>query len=57
MGGALAQLDALFMRLNLPSNIHIKAVTYGTPRVGNPAYASYFDSMVCHGWYRGQLFC
>lgn len=57
MGGALAQLDALFMRLNLPSTIHIKAVTYGTPRVGNPAYASYFDSMVSRGWYRDQFFC
>ena len=32
------------MRMNLPSNIQIKAVTYGTPRVGNDAYANYFDS-------------
>ena len=34
------------MTLNLPSSIHVKAVTFGTPRVGNPAYASYFDSKV-----------
>ncbi|CAL1713151.1 unnamed protein product [Somion occarium] len=46
LGGALAELDALYMKLNLPSNIHIKAVTYGTPRVGNAAFASYFDSQV-----------
>ncbi|KAI0947160.1 hypothetical protein AcV7_009658 [Taiwanofungus camphoratus] len=46
LGGALAELDALFMTLNLPSDIHIKSVTFGTPRVGNPAYATYFDSMV-----------
>ncbi|OBZ71698.1 Lipase [Grifola frondosa] len=46
LGGALAELDALFMTLNLPSSIHVKAVTYGTPRVGNPAFASLFDSEV-----------
>jgi len=46
LGGALAELDALFMTMNLPSSVHIKAVTYGTPRVGNPAYATFFDSMV-----------
>ncbi|KAK7690030.1 hypothetical protein QCA50_006674 [Cerrena zonata] len=46
LGGAIAELDALFMKLNLPSDIHIKAVTYGTPRVGNPAFATYFDSQV-----------
>jgi Lipase (class 3) len=42
----LAQLDALYFTLNLPSNVAVKAITYGTPRVGNPAYASYFDDMV-----------
>ena len=46
LGGALAELDALFMVMNLPSSIHVKGVTYGTPRVGNPAYATFFDSKV-----------
>lgn len=46
LGGALAELDCLFLALNLPSSISIKGVTYGTPRVGNPAWASLFDSMV-----------
>ncbi|KAJ3491707.1 hypothetical protein NLI96_g521 [Meripilus lineatus] len=46
LGGALSELAALHMVLNLPSSIHVKAVTYGTPRVGNPAFASYFDSKV-----------
>ena len=46
LGGALAELDSLFMTLNLPSSVHVKAVTFGTPRVGNPAYAQYFDSKV-----------
>ena len=48
LGGALAELDTLFLRLNLPSNIAVKGVTYGTPRVGVPAYADYFNSNVCH---------
>ncbi|KAI0917326.1 hypothetical protein AcW1_007458 [Taiwanofungus camphoratus] len=46
LGAALAELDSLYMALNLPSNIHVKGVTYGTPRVGNAAYATLFDSMV-----------
>ncbi|KAH9935089.1 alpha/beta-hydrolase [Epithele typhae] len=46
LGGALAEIAALHMTLNLPSSIHVKSVTYGTPRVGNPAYASFFDGKV-----------
>ncbi|KIN99618.1 hypothetical protein M404DRAFT_154868 [Pisolithus tinctorius Marx 270] len=46
LGGALAELDCLFLALSLPSNIAIRGVTYGTPRVGNPAWASFFDSTV-----------
>ena len=36
----------MFFTLNLPSSVHVKAVTYGTPRVGNPAWAAFFDSKV-----------
>ncbi|KAF8893961.1 Alpha/Beta hydrolase protein [Infundibulicybe gibba] len=46
LGGALAELDALFFTLNLPAGTAIKAVTYGTPRVGNPAFAQLIDSKV-----------
>ncbi|KJA29030.1 hypothetical protein HYPSUDRAFT_33536 [Hypholoma sublateritium FD-334 SS-4] len=46
LGGALAELDALFFALNLPSSTSITAITYGTPRVGNPDYAALFDSRV-----------
>ncbi|KAI0061474.1 alpha/beta-hydrolase [Artomyces pyxidatus] len=46
LGGALAELDSLFMRLNLPADIYIKGVTYGTPRVGNQAFATFFDTQV-----------
>ncbi|KAF9481531.1 alpha/beta-hydrolase [Pholiota conissans] len=46
LGGALAELDSLFLTLNLPSTASIKAVTYGTPRVGNPDFAALMDSEV-----------
>ncbi|KAG8214552.1 Alpha/Beta hydrolase protein [Butyriboletus roseoflavus] len=46
LGGALAELDCMFMALNLPHNITIKGVTYGTPRVGNPAWAALFDATI-----------
>ncbi|KAJ3934022.1 MAG: Alpha/Beta hydrolase protein [Lentinula lateritia] len=46
LGGALAELDVLFFALNLPSGSNISAVTYGTPRVGNPAFASLIDQHV-----------
>ncbi|KAI0061473.1 alpha/beta-hydrolase [Artomyces pyxidatus] len=46
LGGALAELDSLFMKLNLPTGTSVKGVTYGTPRVGNQAFATFFDSQV-----------
>ncbi|KAI0335878.1 alpha/beta-hydrolase [Cubamyces sp. BRFM 1775] len=46
LGGALAELDSLFFTLQLPSDVHVKAVTYGTPRVGNPEFAAMIDSKV-----------
>ncbi|EIW80293.1 alpha beta-hydrolase [Coniophora puteana RWD-64-598 SS2] len=46
LGGALSELESLYMRLNLPASIHVKGQTYGTPRVGDPNYAAYFDSQV-----------
>ncbi|KAI0771262.1 alpha/beta-hydrolase [Trametes elegans] len=46
LGGALAELDSLFLTMQLSSDIHLKAVTYGTPRVGNKAFASLVDSKV-----------
>ncbi|KAF8637954.1 hypothetical protein AX16_010587 [Volvariella volvacea WC 439] len=46
LGGALTELDALFLTLNLPGDTNIKAVTYGTPRVGNPEFAQLIDAKV-----------
>ena len=42
----MAELDALFLTLNLPSDSSIKAVTYGTPRVGNSIFAQLIDAKV-----------
>ncbi|KAJ7147120.1 alpha beta-hydrolase [Mycena crocata] len=46
LGGALAELDALSLRLNLDKSVAVNAVTFGTPRVGNKEFASFFDSQV-----------
>ncbi|KAJ7722133.1 Alpha/Beta hydrolase protein [Mycena maculata] len=46
LGGALAELDALYLSLNLPSTASINVVTFGKPRVGNPAFAALIDSLI-----------
>lgn len=46
LGGAVALLDALYFALNLPSGLQLRTITYGMPRVGNPAFASFVDSRV-----------
>ena len=48
LGGALAELDTLFMRLNLPAGTTVRGVTFGKPRVGNPAWATYFDFQIAN---------
>lgn len=35
------------MKLNLPADVTVKGVTFGTPRVGNDKFAAFFDSKVC----------
>ncbi|KAL0951746.1 hypothetical protein HGRIS_008418 [Hohenbuehelia grisea] len=46
LGGALATLDALYLTMHLPKDVHVKAVAYGMPRVGNPAFVKLFDDKV-----------
>ncbi|CUA70670.1 hypothetical protein RSOLAG22IIIB_04266 [Rhizoctonia solani] len=43
LGGALALLDGLYLKLNLPSNIEIITRTIGQPRVGNDGFAKFVD--------------
>lgn len=44
LGGALALLDGVFLSMHLPSNVTVKVVTFGMPRVGNQAFANFVDS-------------
>jgi len=46
LGGAIAQLSVVSLRLKLGSSKTFKYVGYGVPRVGNPAWASYTDSLI-----------
>jgi hypothetical protein len=34
------------MKLNLPAGTTVEGVTFGTPRVGNRAWATFFNSQV-----------
>jgi hypothetical protein len=44
LGGALALLEAVYLPLHLPSTTKFKTYLFGTPRVGNDAFATYVDS-------------
>jgi predicted lipase len=46
LGGALALLDGLFLRLNLPASVAVKVVSYGMPRVGNQDFANFVDKQL-----------
>ncbi|KAG9096307.1 hypothetical protein FRC06_008794 [Ceratobasidium sp. 370] len=46
LGGAIASLESLYLRLNLPRSVAIKGVTYGQPRVGNPDFANWIDATI-----------
>ncbi|EUC59097.1 lipase [Rhizoctonia solani AG-3 Rhs1AP] len=46
LGGALALLDGLYLKLNLPSSIEIITRTIGQPRVGNDEFAKFVDQNV-----------
>ncbi|KAJ7436324.1 alpha/beta-hydrolase [Mycena latifolia] len=45
LGAAISLLDAIFLKQQLPSNTSIEVVGFGRPRVGNPAFANWVDSM------------
>ncbi|KAG6831994.1 hypothetical protein H0H92_006029 [Tricholoma furcatifolium] len=46
LGGALAMLSALSLRLQLPATVKVSSTTFGTPRVGDQAFANFFDLKV-----------
>ena len=47
LGGAIAILNALSIRLRVPDNSFvIRAIVYGAPRVGNQAFANLVDQQL-----------
>ena len=46
LGAALALLDSVFLRLQLPTTISVKFFGYGLPRVGNEAWANLVDAQL-----------
>ncbi|KAG8883580.1 hypothetical protein FRB97_006274 [Tulasnella sp. 331] len=45
-GGAIAILDAIYLRTRLPQDIPVRAVTVGTPKIGNDAFARMADEVL-----------
>ena len=45
LGGALAEIDAVYLRLNVPF-IRMNTITFGKPRVGDAAWADLVDANV-----------
>ncbi|EKM59656.1 uncharacterized protein PHACADRAFT_114705 [Phanerochaete carnosa HHB-10118-sp] len=46
LGAAVATLDAIMLRMQLPSNVGVDSVVFGLPRVGNQQFANMIDSML-----------
>jgi len=45
LGAATATLSGISLKLQLPSTISVKVVSFGTPRVMNPTFADFTDSL------------
>lgn len=43
LGGAIALIDGLLLKLVLPSTNDVRVYAYGMPRVGNDAFAGFVD--------------
>ncbi|KAF8470270.1 lipase [Russula ochroleuca] len=46
LGGALALLDGVYLRLQLSKDVTVKVISYGMPRVGNQAFVNFVDSQL-----------
>ncbi|KAI9440866.1 Alpha/Beta hydrolase protein [Lactarius indigo] len=44
LGAALSLLDSVYLRLQLPADIGVRAILYGLPRVGNRDWANFVDA-------------
>src|ERR1700691_5070991 len=46
VGAAIATMDALMLKQNLPSSVQLSTTVFGLPRGGDQAYANFIDSAV-----------
>ena len=46
LGAAVATLDSVMLRMQLPSDVAVNTVVFGLPRVGNQQFADMVDSIV-----------
>lgn len=46
LGAAMAELAAIDLKLNVYPSMRFASYTQGTPRVGNPAFATLFDQQI-----------
>ncbi|EMD37275.1 hypothetical protein CERSUDRAFT_113928 [Gelatoporia subvermispora B] len=46
LGAAVASLDAIMLKMHLPSSVAITTTVFGLPRVGNQDWANLVDSML-----------
>lgn len=46
LGGAMAELAAIDLKLNVYPSMKYATYTQGCPRVGNPAFATLYDQMI-----------
>ena len=46
LGAAVAALDAVMLRMQLPQNVEVDSVVFGQPRTGNQQFADMMDSLV-----------
>ncbi|KAF7971206.1 hypothetical protein HWV62_21900 [Athelia sp. TMB] len=44
LGAAIATMDALMLRLNLPATVEMTTTVFGLPRGGNQVYANFIDA-------------
>ncbi|KAF8872862.1 lipase [Infundibulicybe gibba] len=54
LGGAIALISSIYLKLHLPAGTVVETITYGMPRVGNQAFADYptssnFASRIANG--------
>lgn len=50
LGAAIATMDAVMLRMQLPSAVEMNTVVFGAPRGGNEAWADLVDATVSHNF-------